>query len=217
LENPNVASQITATSGGTTTTTTLPTYSSGSSFYPRLALVTSATVPSTSLLPAAVSYCACEYLQWGYWTGRVETPNSAMTAATRNDFAAIDTWVAGQPTVNMPTVGVGSYNGAAVGTVYNGGATYLAVGGFNQTYNFGSRTGTVNITNFDGASYAAAVSGSGSAFAGALKGSFGNRNGAVAGSFYGPGAVEAGGSFNIYNGQPAANAKYLASGIFAGR
>jgi hypothetical protein len=168
-------------------------------------------------LPAGVSYCACEYLQWGYWTGRVETPNSAMTAVTRNDFAAIDTWVAGQPTVNMPTVGVGSYNGAAVGTVYNGGATYLAAGGFNQTYNFGSRTGTVNITNFDGASYAAAVSGSGSAFAGALKGSFGNRNGAVAGSFYGPGAVEAGGSFNIYNGQPAANAKYLASGIFAGR
>ena len=62
------------------------------------------------------------------------------------DQGAINTWVAGQPTVNIPTVGVGSYNGAAVGTVFNNGATYLAAGGFNQMYNFAKQIGTVNIT-----------------------------------------------------------------------
>lgn len=213
-ENPNTASSITING----VTASLPTYVSGSDLYPRLAMVTSGTVPNNSWMPAGVTPCSCQYLQWGYWTGHVyDNLNSTGTANGRNDIAEINTWVAGQPTVNLPTTGVGTYNGAAVGTVSNAGATYLAAGGFNQTYNFGSRTGTVNITRFDGANYTAAVSGESGAFAGALQGSFGNRNGTVIGNFYGPAAAETGGTFNIYNGQPVASAKYLASGIFAGK
>jgi hypothetical protein len=116
LEN----AQITTTNG---TTTTLPTQASGSTLYPRLAMVTSATVPN-NWMPAGVTPCACQYLQWGYWTGRVGIPNAPGASPTysRVDQGAINTWVAGQPMVSIPTTGVGTYNGAAVGTVFNSGA-----------------------------------------------------------------------------------------------
>jgi len=217
LENPNTPSQITL--AGQSSPTSLPTYASGSNLYPRLALVTSGTVPN-SWMPAGVTPCTCEFLQWGYWTGQVGTPNAAGTGFSRVDTAAINTWVAGQPTINLPTTGIGTYNGAAVGTVSNNGATYLAAGGFNQTYNFGTQTGSVNITNFDGASYTSKVSGNGQgttnnlfSFTGGLTGPS-NRNGTVIGRFYGPAAQETGGSFGV---QSTAGPKYLASGIFAGK
>ena len=189
-------------------------------------MVTSATVPN-NWMPAGVTPCACQYLQWGYWTGRVGIPNAPGVSPTYSRVAqgAINTWVAGQPTVNIPTTGFGTYNGAAVGTVFNSGATYLAAGGFNQMYNFAKQIGTVSITNFDGASYSAAVSGAavagipgfggrfGGAYAGGLTGPT-NRNGFVLGSFYGPSAQETGGTFGI---QSTSGLKYLASGIFAGK
>jgi trimeric autotransporter adhesin len=65
----------------------------------RIGLVTSNTVPSTSLLPAGVSYCQCQYLQWGYWTGELDTPDAAGTGVIRRDVAHINTWVAGIPTI----------------------------------------------------------------------------------------------------------------------
>jgi hypothetical protein len=220
-EDPNDQAQIVVTSpSGATTTTNLPTYASGSTLYPRLAMATSGTVPNNSWMPAGVTPCSCQYLQWGYWTGQAGIPNAAGTNYSRLDVAAINTWVAGQPTVNLPAAGVGTYNGAAVGTVFNSGATYLAAGGFNQMYNFAKQAGTVNITNFDGASYRASVAGaSGYLFTGPLAAVSGptSRNGKVIGSFYGPAAQETGGSFNISNGQTAVASKYLASGIFAGR
>ncbi|HZK91373.1 MAG TPA: hypothetical protein VFC56_14605, partial [Stellaceae bacterium] len=88
-----------------------------------------------------------------------------------------------------------------------------AAGGFSQTYNFGSQSGTVNLSNFDGANYAGAVSGGGGRFSGNLTGGT-NRNGAVVGSFFGPNAVEVGGGFGIHS---TSGAPYLASGIFAGK
>ena len=115
--------------------------------------------------------------------------------------------------VTMPTTGMGTYNGAAVGTVFNNGATYLAAGNFSASYNFGNNTGAVNISNFDGASYTAAVSGSGGAYTGTLTG-VPSRTGSVIGRFYGPNAVETGGAFGIHS---ISGPSYLASGIFAGR
>jgi hypothetical protein len=91
--------------------------------------------------------------------------------------------------------------------------TYLAASGFNQMYNFAKQIGTVNITNFDGASYSAAaagVPGFDGRFGGDLTGPA-NRNGFVLGSFYGPSAEETGGTFGIYS---ISGPKYLASGIF---
>ena len=98
-EDPNDQAQITVTSpSGATTTTNLPTYASGSTLYPRLAMVTSGTVPNNSWMPAGVTPCSCQYLQWGYWTGQAGIPNAAGTNYSRLDVAAINTWIAGTPT-----------------------------------------------------------------------------------------------------------------------
>jgi hypothetical protein len=212
-ESPVTADQINGTS--------LPTYTSAnSSFSPSLVMVTSGTVPDTSLLPSGVSYCECQYLQWGYWTGRVQVPNAGDTADSANYLATINTWVAGQPTPmadisSLASTGaIGSYSGAAVGSVFNNGANYLAAGGFTHTYNFGTQTGTLAITNFDGRNFGGTVYGtSGSpSYSGALTGTA--LSGATLGTFYGPGAIETGGSFSV---QSTAGPSYLASGIFAGR
>ena len=117
------------------------------------------------------------------------------------------------PTVTLPTSGVGTYNGVAVGTVLNNGATYLAGGGFNQTYNFGTLTGTANITNFDGANYSAALTGSRTIFTGDLSGAA-NRTGFLAGTFFGPSAAVTGGGFAIQN---TSGPSYVVSGAFAGK
>jgi trimeric autotransporter adhesin len=191
---------------------------------PQLAMVTAAAVPD-NWMPSGVTPCSCQYLQWGYWTGQVVPP--AGTKGSSGFTAAINTWVAGTPTVNLPTSGTGAYSGAAVGTVYNGGATYAAAGNFNASYDFGKQTGSVAINQFDGANYSATVKANGAGYSGNLSGArqFGTNgsatvSGPVNGSFYGPGAVETGGGFKLQtaSGLQAASApRYLASGIFAGR
>jgi trimeric autotransporter adhesin len=207
------------TSLGNNQTVVLPTYNSAgpdSSFVPSMTMVTAAALGpnANSWMPAGVTPCACQYLQWGYWTARIETPNSSLSQDIRNDFGSINTWIAGQPTVNMPTSGTASYNGAAIGTVNNNGANYLAAGSFNNTYNFGSNTGTVAINNFDGHNFSGTVAGSGPAYAGAISGGGSNRTGIVLGQFYGPAAAETGGTFAV---QATSGPSYIASGIFAGK
>ena len=233
-ESPVTPSQINGTNLPTVTTAANPTVlgpgaqppgSSLPNLTPSLAMVTSATVPvtlfgvgpSSGLAPPMlipVTPCACQYLQWGYWTGQVLTPNSTLTASTRDDRAFINTWLAGTPTVNLPTTGTGTYNGAAVGTVFNAGATYLAAGAFNGTYNFGTQSGTMSINNFDGHSFSATgrapLTGANYTFNVAQPGVAGTINGA----FYGPNAVETGGNFAFHT---TAGPAYLASGIFAGK
>jgi trimeric autotransporter adhesin len=161
----------------------------------------------TPLLPSGVTPCSCQYTQWGYWGG-------ALTTSGRTDVGSINTWVAGVPTVTMPTVGSGSYSGAAVGTVNNAGATYVAAGGFGLNYNFGNNTGNIAISNFDGHNLSGSVAGSGGIYGGAIAGGGINRQGSVAGTFYGPGAAETGGSFAV---QATSGPSYVASGIFAGK
>jgi hypothetical protein len=179
----------------------------------RIAMVTSSVVPgaANSLLPAGVSFCQCQYLQWGYWTGELDQTNSGGTL-TRYDRANINTWVAGIPTVTMPTAGTGTYSGATIGSVINNGASYLAAGGFTNTYNFGNNTGTIAINNFDGRNFGGAVAGSGNVYAGNLSGS--NVSGAASGQFYGPNAAETGGGFGVH---ATTGPSYIASGIFAGK
>jgi hypothetical protein len=118
----------------------------------------------------------------------------------------------------LPTSGSGTFTGNALGSVSNNGANYLAAGGFTNTYNFGTQTGTVAISNFDNRNFsgpvtAAAFAGRTSSYAGNLSGS--GVTGAVQGTFFGPGAAETGGNFAVQSlpGVPT----YLASGIFAGK
>ena len=124
--------------------------------------------------------------------------------------------MAGQPTVTMPTSGIGVFNGAAIGTVSNNGAVYLAAGQFNNTWNFGTSTGTVTINNFDGKNFSAPVAGAGNTYTGTPTGvgPANNIAGTANGQFFGPLAAETGGNFFLHN---TSGLPYLASGIFAGK
>lgn len=210
-ESPTIAAQV----NGQNLPTLAQTGSSATT--PQLGLVSSGVVNNAApALPTGVSLCQCQFLQWGYWTGTVPTP-LGNNGGTRLDFASINTWIAGTPTVNMPTTGSGTFTGAAIGTIRNGNASYLASGGFTNTYNFGNGTGTVTISNLDGRTYQGAVSAINSAqtYAGAIVGTGSNANlhGTAAGGFFGSGARETGGAFAIHN---ISGTSYLASGIFAG-
>jgi hypothetical protein len=201
-EDPVTPSQINGTS--------LPTFSSGSNLYSRAALVSSGTV-SNPLLPNGLCQ-QCQFLQWGYWTAVLDTPNAAGTAALRLDAAHINTWVAGVPSITLPAAGVGIFSGNAIGSVVNGGASYLASGGFTNRYDFGNHTGMFAISNFDGKTVSGTVNGIGAGYSGALSGSglTGSANGSFFGNLPGNPATETGGNFALRG--PA----YLASGIFAG-
>src|SRR5262249_39668800 len=138
---------------------------------------------------------------------------STGTQVVRQDEAHINTWVAGIPSTTLPATGVGTFSGNALGAVLNNGASYLASGGFTNTYNFATHTGAVTINNFDTRSFSATVNGVGAGYSGRLTGPSGFA-GAVNGPFYGnqfnnP-ATETGGNFAIQG--PA----YKAAGVFAG-
>jgi hypothetical protein len=104
----------------------------------------------------------------------------------------------------------------AIGSVSNNGASYVAAGGFNGSYNFGSHAAAFTISNFDGNTFTAAgtvpLSGASYSLAGSAPrtGMTGNING----TFYGPMAAETGGNFTL---QSAIGVPYMASGIFAGK
>jgi hypothetical protein len=114
---------------------------------------------------------------------------------------------------SLPATGVGSFTGNAFGSVLSNGARYLAAGQFNNTYDFGTRTGTLAISNFDGRSFSGTVTaGVGATYGGALSGP--GLTGRATGAFFGPLAPETAGNFAVQsNSGPA----YLASGIFAGK
>ena len=174
--------------------------------------------PPTSLLPAGVSYCQCQYLQWGYWGGTL-TSASGPGAPPRIDAGNINSWVAGVPTAAgdlnslIGQSATATYNGHAFGSVFNNGASYVAAGGFTGTYNFGTQNGTVAVNNFDGHSFVASGTAPLIGPNYSLSSTVPGFSGSVHGTFYGPMAAETGGSFAF---QSTAGPSYLASGIFAG-
>jgi hypothetical protein len=202
LENPDTASQV---NGVNIQLNGAPTQGS------QVAMVTSGVVPSNNLLPSGLCN-SCQFLQWGYWTGELRTPNAAGTAVVREDYAHLNPWVAGVVSTSLPATGIGTFSGNAFGSVVNSGASYLASGGFTNTYNFGNHTGAFTISNFDGKTVAGTVNGIGAGYSGALAGSglTGSANGSFFGNLPGNPATETGGNFALHG--PA----YLASGIFAG-
>jgi hypothetical protein len=172
------------------------------------------------LLPSGVSYCNCQYLQWGYWGGDLTSVNSANPAAPRIDRGGINTWVAGvaTPQTDLNSLisqsATATYNGHAIGSVFNNGASYVAAGGFTGSYNFGTQMGTMAVNNFDGRSFAATgkapLNGANYAFSAATPGVHGSING----TFYGRNAAETGGNFAF---QTTVGPAYMASGIYAGK
>jgi hypothetical protein len=193
-----------------------PTLQSGTGYF---ASSGAAGAPPTSLLPPGASFCQCQFLQWGYWGGDIPTTLSE-SSATRIDRGNINTWVAGvaTPLGDLNSLigqsASASYTGAAIGSVFNNGASYLAAGGFTGTYNFGTQTGVMSVSNFDGRTLIARGSGPLTGANYTFGASTPGVQGTINGTFYGPMAAETGGSFAFQTtvGQP-----YLASGIYAGK
>ena len=133
----------------------------------------------------------------------ISTANPTDAGGSRIDRGHINTWVAGVPTplndLNYPDepIATGTYTGHAIGSVFNNGQSYVAAGGFTGSYNFGTQTGTMAVSNFDGRNFAA----SGRAPLNGAKYSFGvnspGATGTINGTFYGPMAAETGGNFAV--------------------
>jgi hypothetical protein len=187
----------------------------GSNIY----LVTQAAAPlPATLLPNGL--CGtCQYLQWGYWGGELDTPASGSNLA-RVDVGHINFWIAGTPATSVADISSlkasafsGTYNGNLIGTVLNSGAQYLASGGLQAKYNFGTGAGSFSVINYDGRSFTE----SGIAGVAGPSYTFGIKRvpgvtGVVSGSFYGPMAAETGGNFAFTTGPT-----YTTSGVFAAK
>jgi hypothetical protein len=125
-------------------------------------------------------------LAWGFWGGRLIAANG-----DQHDFH-LGTWVAGMMATaneiaNISSNTVATYTGHVAGVVSKGTSSYLAVGKFQTTWNFGSQNGTASVSQFDGANYSGAISdlgtGSENRFSGTLNSSSG-RTGNLDGAFY---------------------------------
>ena len=157
-----------------------------------------------------VTPCDCDYTKWGFWS-------SGSNQGPYYDWAH-GFWVAGRPPTagEVPLSGQASYVGHAVAAIQNDGAVYYAAGVFNNTVNFGTRTGQVSVTGLDSTNYAGQVSllSGTTGFAGSLAGNVGARNMALAGSFFrgvSSPVGEMGGSLAV------SGPGYLGAGIFAAK
>jgi hypothetical protein len=178
--------------------------------------------PNSLLNGTGASYCQCQFLQWGYWGGDLLTGNATNNSISRVDRGGINFWAAGPatPLSDIATLQgqnfVGTYAGHAIGSVSNNGANYVAAGGFNGTYSFGTRAANFTISNFDGNTFNAAgtVPLNGASYT--LNGTAPRTGmtGTLNGTFYGPMAAETGGNFTL---QSTLGVPYMASGIFAGK
>jgi hypothetical protein len=156
------------------------------------------------------STCTCEFLSWGVWASSARDPlNNGKT------FVAVGTYVAGTPSVQLPTIGSAIYNGSMVGFATHNGQINGATGSYQNTWDFAHRSGNLNIT-FDNRSYsgtAQATGGPGSTtFAGNFSG--GSRSGSLNGGFFSSptdAAAYQAGAFSI------GGRRYQATGIFAGQ
>lgn len=87
---------------------------------------------------------ACEFMTWGWW-GRNSVGEVRYEVHLGN-------WIIGNQPENsaVPTSGTATYTGNAVGTVVNAGAQYIATGNLSAEMNFGTRTGKIEISGYDG-------------------------------------------------------------------
>ena len=208
LENPSNPSTVNGV--------TVPVNDSntGSNIY--LVTQSAAPPPPTTLLSNGLC-STCQYLQWGYWGGELDTPASGTNLA-RTDVGHINFWVAGTPATSVAEISslsrtnyVGTYTGNLIGSVVNNGAQYLASGGLQASYAFGTQTGSFTVSHYDvlptfTAAGTAPLNGSNYNFTfnqGGIAGS-------VKGGFYGPAAAETAGNFAFASGP-----SYVTSGIFA--
>lgn len=96
----------------------------------------------------------CSFMTWGWW-GKANGFESRSEAHLGN-------WIIGETPDDaaiQSRTGTATYTGHAVGTVVNAGSQYIATGDLSATMDFGDRTGSIEISDFDGkATFGAEVS-----------------------------------------------------------
>jgi hypothetical protein len=132
------------------------------------------------------------------------------------------TWVAGDITnpADLPNNISATYSGTALGNVArqtsSGVAKYIARGDMDMSYDFNSRSGTMQISNFDGMNVSGSIADSSTAnqalFLGPLQGS--GATGVVQGAFVNNGRNIAAGVIGDFE---FGKAGYRAAGTIAGR
>ena len=171
--------------------------------------------PTTTLASASNPACTCEFLSWGKWTSSVPDPRD-----NGNTLTARGTYVAGTPSVQLPTTGSATYNGFMAGYASHHGQINYATGTYQNVWNFQNRNGAFT-GSFDGRNYAGTMQTTGptgtTTFAGTINSTSGHhRSGSMSGGFFSsptnPSAYQAG-TFSIGNG----SSRYQATGIFAGQ
>jgi hypothetical protein len=150
-------------------------------------------------------------MTWGWWGRNVY--------GEINYTVHLGNWIIGnQPDNNLlPEDGTATYSGNAVGTVINGSAQYIATGTMSSTMDFGTRSGTVSVSNYDSKNFSADVDfDSGTAtFSGDI--TSGVASGSVTGAFASDGTGTALGNVKgIMGNFTATDGNWSSTGIFAG-
>jgi hypothetical protein len=174
-------------------------------------------------LPTGVNYCACAFLEWGFWNaqGTIVDPETgaAGTIAINNG-----TWAVAKDhstIAELNTLGnvSATFNGHAVGTYSDPSANIsptVTAGNMQMNWSFGNRTGTIAITNFGGQNLNGVIIGDPSVpgFIGNLSGSTAGTTGVATGSFVNEGNVIASG---VHGNFGATNGTWTGTGIFMGQ
>ena len=178
----------------------------------RVALLSSAFFNTASDVGSGTSFCSCTYTKWGFISGDVRS--SSLSEFQRFHLVP---WVAGElgsPTIIAAMTGTATYSGHVVANIMNGSAQYVDTGNLSQSWNFSSQTGSVTISELDGATYTATLAAksgtNGSQFTGTLNGA--GRTGNYYGAFMKAGsnqAGELGSGFNAIN----SSQQYYVAGI----
>jgi hypothetical protein len=163
-------------------------------------------------LPADMQAPIREYqhLKWGFFFG-----DTVSTEGSR-EHVHLGSWAAGQiaDPSDFPSTGTATYSGHAIGNVFNNGNVYTSVGTYNNAWNFGARTGTVEM-NFDGANLTGQTQlrNNSVVFDGVLNAD--QRIGGIQGNFVQGGGDPAVGVVGRFSIQESSGQVYRASGTFA--
>lgn len=155
--------------------------------------------------------CDCEFMQWGHWSA------DANPSAGFNNVAWSGYWVTGEttPVDEMPTSLRASYAGTAIGTVTQNNSTSLASGDFSAQVDFGTGSGSAQITDFGGRDLVSEnLTINGSEFSGTLQATSSPAEGLMEGNFVTDGTNPVAGMIGHF-GTTAADG-WFGEGIIAG-
>jgi hypothetical protein len=102
----------------------------------------------------------CAFMEWGWWGTATRHADPDGTDEIRTQVH-LGTWVAGElpDPGQLPLAGSANYDGHAIGNVVvNNNAQYIAGGAMHMTWDFGSRDGQWDVSNFDNHSFGGAIS-----------------------------------------------------------